>query len=248
MALFEHRKKKTPEEEAADRVQLYFDEHFRKELQNLGRTYFEKIIKEDAERFKQSLDGTIDEVREDLKDHITKRLDPTIAQVNKEIKLHIIEQLDTQFVEYTKAVKDAQDTALQSLSRTTEALHEQHKQLSAVLQQNVANQSALLINVFEENRARFASMKDAQDAALQSLAQTAQAIETERQQLSEVIQKNAAVHEQKLVDAFEQNMAIIVERYLLGAVGEEFDLEAQMPSIIKQLEANKQAMADDMKL
>lgn len=249
MGLFKDKKqKKTPEEQAADKVELYFDERFRKELQGIGRAYFEKIITEDAERFKEDLSRTITEVNKELKEHITQRLDPTIAEVNKELKLHIMEQLDTQFIEYTKAIKEAQDTALQSLARTTETLHEQHKQLSATLQQNVANQSTLLVNVFEENRARFAAMKDAQDAALQQLAQTAQAIEAERQQLSDVLQKNAAAHEQKLVDAFEQNMAIVVERYVLAAVGDEFDLKAQMPSIIKQLEANKQAIADDMKL
>lgn len=248
MALFDHKKKKTPEELAADKVELYFDERFRKELQGIGRAYFEKIIKEDAERFKEDLNSTITEVKSELKGHIVERLDPTIAQVNKELKLHIMEQLDTQFVEYTKAIKDAQDAALESLARTTEALHAQHEQLSTNLQQNVANQSALLINVFEENRARFAAMKDAQDAALQQLAQTAQAIEAERQELSDILQKNAAAHEQKLIDAFQQNMAVVVQKWVLEAVGDEFDLKAQMPSIIKQMETNQQAIADDMKL
>ncbi len=51
-----------------------------------------------------------------------------------------------------------------------------------------------------------------------------------------------------LVDAFQQNMARIIEHYLLTAVGEKYDLKAQLPSIIQQMEANKQAIVDDMKL
>lgn len=51
-----------------------------------------------------------------------------------------------------------------------------------------------------------------------------------------------------LVDAFEQNMAQIIEHYLLGALGDQYDLKAQLPSIIKQMQDNKQAIVDDMKL
>lgn len=246
--MFKHTDKKTPEEVAAEKVELYFDEHFRKELQQIGKAYFEKIIREDAERFRDDLSATVEEVKADLKDHITRQLDPTVSQVNHEVKLHIIEQLDGQFTQYAKALKDAQDTALASLARSTATLEAQHKQLSESLQQNVANQSQLLINVFEENKARFAAMKENQDAAVQAFARTAQEIEAERAQLSEIVKQNASAHETKRIAAFEQNMAIVVEQYVLGAVGDEFDLKAQMPSIIKQLEANKQAMMDDMKL
>jgi hypothetical protein len=43
-------------------------------------------------------------------------------------------------------------------------------------------------------------------------------------------------------------MAQIVEHYLLGALGDQFDMKAQLPSILQQLEENKQAIVDDMKL
>jgi hypothetical protein len=51
-----------------------------------------------------------------------------------------------------------------------------------------------------------------------------------------------------LVTAFESNMAQIVEHYLLGALGDQYDLKAQLPSIIKQMEANKDVIVEDMKL
>lgn len=43
-------------------------------------------------------------------------------------------------------------------------------------------------------------------------------------------------------------MARILEHYLIGALGEQTHFKAQLPSIIEQLEKNKQAMMDDMKL
>ena len=43
-------------------------------------------------------------------------------------------------------------------------------------------------------------------------------------------------------------MAQVVEHYLLGALGDQYDVKAQLPSIIKQLEDNKQVIVDDMKL
>ena len=43
-------------------------------------------------------------------------------------------------------------------------------------------------------------------------------------------------------------MARIIEHYLLEALGDQYDLKAQLPAIIQQLETNKQAIVDDMKL
>jgi hypothetical protein len=54
--------------------------------------------------------------------------------------------------------------------------------------------------------------------------------------------------EEALINGFESNMARIIEQYLLGALGDQYDLKAQLPSIIGQMEANKQAIVDDMKL
>jgi hypothetical protein len=54
--------------------------------------------------------------------------------------------------------------------------------------------------------------------------------------------------EAALLKVFEENMAKIIENYVLQAVGEQFDLKAQLPAIIAQLEANKQSIMEDMKL
>jgi hypothetical protein len=91
-------------------------------------------------------------------------------------------------------------------------------------------------------------MKEAQDAALKWLNQSAQALNDQYQTINTTLQKNVAAQQEMLVSGFQSNMAAIVEHYLLGALGDQYDLKAQLPAIIKQMEENKQAIADDMKL
>lgn len=43
-------------------------------------------------------------------------------------------------------------------------------------------------------------------------------------------------------------MAQIIEHYLLETLGQQFDLKAQLPYIIEQMEANKKDMIEDMQL
>lgn len=249
MGLFKHKQAKgmSPDDMAAAE-QHFLDENFREELRNHGRLYFEKVINENGVLFKQDLDATITQINADLKDHTIKQLDETIAQISTELKDHVTKQLDEHFMEYDKAMKTAQDEALQSITRSAQAFQDQHAQLTTTLQKSIANQEVMMSSVFEQNMARMTATKDVQDAALVSLNESAKSIQDKYQELSAALESNVASQEAMLVNAFEQNMARIIEHYLLGALGDQYDLKAQLPSIIKQMEANKQAIADDMKL
>lgn len=300
MGLFKskHTENKSPADEAADAVTEVFDEQYREELRSNGREYFKKVIDENSALFKEDLDITIADIGTELKAYMTKRLDATIADVNTEINRQLKERL----VEYDRVTKDAQDQAVQSLNRNAVALHEKYQQLSQTLQQTIASQEAMMIGVFEENKARMTETQDAQDealeeldrnvqasqeraekfsstlqksftdqenmmtnvfeenmarvtetkeaqaTALESLNRSAKALEEQHEQLAQTLQKTVADQETILVKVFEDNMAQIIEHYLLGALGDQFDMKAQLPLIIKQMETNKQAIVDDMKL
>lgn len=226
----------------------FLDEYFREELRNRGRWYFEKIINENGSLFKKDLDATVDQIDAELKEHVTKQLDAAIAQINAELKIHVTQQIDTQFAEYSQTMKVAQDTALKAMTDSAAALQAQHKQLSETLQKHVADQNAILHSAYQESRAQVATMKDSQRVALEWLKSSVQAMQEQYQQLGTTLQNNVAAQQSMLIGAFESNMALVVEHYLLGALGDQYDLKAQLPSIIKQMEANKQAMVDDMKL
>lgn len=236
------------DDEALELEQHFFDENFREELRNHGRLFFEKVIKENGGIFKQDLDATLSEVSADLKDRVVKQLDTSIAQVNAELKEYATKQLDERFASYGKEMKDAQDATLQSLSRSAQTMQDQQQLLNATLQKSVAAQEAMLNQASQENIARLTSMKNAQDLGLQSLTRTTEALEEQYKELSTTLKKSIETQEEMLITAFQENMAQIIEHYLLGALGEQYDLKAQLPSIIEQMEANKQAIVDDMRV
>jgi uncharacterized protein YbjQ (UPF0145 family) len=92
------------------------------------------------------------------------------------------------------------------------------------------------------------AMKEAQELALASLQKTAADIEAQRAALSDAMQNDVAQREAALLKVYEENMAKIVEHYVLQALGDQFDLKSQLPYIIQQVEANKQNIIEDMRL
>jgi len=246
MGLF-HKDKKHDDGEAPN-VEHFFDEYFQEELRNHGRWYFEKVISENGTIFKQELEGTIERINTELKERIDAQLDASVAQINTNIEEHINNRLDAQFVEYAKVVKEAQDAALASLNKSAQAVLDQNTQLSTTLQSSIQSQEEALKKSSEQNLARLEEMKASQDAALEKLTAGAKAVEEQYQNLSADLEKRVAEQEEMRVDAFKDNMAKIIEHYLLGALGDQYDMKAQLPSIIAQLETNKQAIVDDMQL
>jgi uncharacterized protein YbjQ (UPF0145 family) len=92
------------------------------------------------------------------------------------------------------------------------------------------------------------AMKQAQELALASLQKTAEDVEAQRVQLAEALKKDVAEREASLLKVYEENMAKIVEHYVLQALGDQMDLKSQLPYIIAQMEANKAAIMEDMRL
>jgi len=254
MGLFQHKKEvqeQTPEEKATDAIEQIFDDEFREEMRARARSYFDRVVNENAALFKQDLDATVAHINTELKQHAARQLDDQLVEIshaNSELKESVTRQLKERFDEYDKTIKSAENAARGSIARSNQTLEDQYRQLNTVLQKNIARQDTMMMAAFEENKARIATTKDAQDAALQWLSRSAQALQDQHQQLSTALQQNVVRQEELLLTAFEQNMARIVEHYLLGALGDQYDMKAQLPSIIKQMEANKQAIVDDMKL
>ena len=299
MALFKTKPdKKSPEDEAAQLAADLFDETYKEELRNYGREYFRQVIDKSTANLKNDVDASIAGISQGLKEYMLGQLDATVARINSDLTRH----LDRRLAEYDRVTREAQDLAVQSLNRNAHALHEKYQQLSQTLQQTIASQEAMMITVFEENRARMASTQSAQesvmsslndnvessrqqskqlkekleqsvaqleadmrrvleeskaridaanqaqDSTLKTLSASASNLESQYQQLSDTIQKSVDQQKDMMVGAFTENMARIIEHYLLEALGDQYDVKAQLPGIIEQLQQNKQVIADDMKL
>lgn len=90
------------------------------------------------------------------------------------------------------------------------------------------------------------SITDAKQLALESINKTQQAIEDQRKVMSAQLQQEIANEKARLVKRFEDNMADIVNHYVLMAIGDQIDLNDQLEYILSDLEANKEAIIKDI--
>ncbi len=91
------------------------------------------------------------------------------------------------------------------------------------------------------------SIMDAKQLAIESIQKTNTAIDEQRQQLGQQLQQEITAEKQNLLKRFEDNMADIVNHYVLAAVGDQIDLNDQLDYILADLESNKQAMIEDIR-
>ncbi len=165
--------KATYEDQAKADVEHIFNDDFRQELRNRGRLYFEKIINDNAMFLQQDL-----------------RL--TTSQLNEYIKKEITQKLQDEFVKYEQTIRDANQIALESITKTNKAL------------------------------------------------------ETETQALSAQLQQEFSAEKARLIKRFEDNMAEIVNYYVLSAVGSQVDLNDQLSFILNDLQENKDEIIKDI--
>ena len=90
------------------------------------------------------------------------------------------------------------------------------------------------------------SIMDAKQLAIDAIEKTNAAVDEQRKLLGEELQKE--VHDQKihLIKHFEENMADVINHYVLSAIGNQIDLTDQLEYILAELEANKAAIVEDI--
>jgi hypothetical protein len=90
------------------------------------------------------------------------------------------------------------------------------------------------------------SITDAKQLAIDSINKTQEAIEEQRKSMSEQLAKELADEKVRLTKRFEENMADIVNHYVLASVGDQIDLNDQLEYILASLEENKEAIIKDI--
>lgn len=160
-------------EKAEEDVEHIFNDEFREELRNRGRLHFEKIIGENAMFLQQDL-----------------RL--TTSQLNEYMKAEITRTLQEEFSKYEESITDAKQMAIESITKTQEAIEQQRQQMSKQIKEEADKERALLVKRFEDN------------------------------------------------------MADIINHYVLAAIGNQIDLNDQLEFILNDLETNKEAIIRDI--
>lgn len=122
----------------------------------------------------------------------------------------------------------------QDLRLTTSQLNEYMKtEIMRVLQEEFSK--------YEE------SITTAKDLALESIEKTKSVIEQQRLLLEQQLSEEATKEKERIIEHFENNMADILNHYILEAIGNEIDMTSQLDYIFANLEENKQAIIEDVK-
>lgn len=100
----------------------------------------------------------------------------------------------------------------------------------------------------EEFAAYQQSIKDVQQAAVDSINNTVVSAQQQQELLVRKMHEDTEMQKAKIMADFEKNMAEIVNQYILTAVGNEIDLKEQLPFILREMEAQKEMMKKDMLL
>lgn len=91
------------------------------------------------------------------------------------------------------------------------------------------------------------SISDAKQIALGSIEKTITTIEQQRTFMEQQLQAQSQANKARIIKQFEQDMANIVNHYVVKAIGDQIDLSDQLEYILAQLEANKAAILEDVR-
>lgn len=91
------------------------------------------------------------------------------------------------------------------------------------------------------------AITDAKQLAVESIQKTKTAIDEQRQTLTEELEKQLREEKDQRLAQFDKRMAEVVNHYVLQAIGNQIDLSDQLEYILGELEANKQAILEDVK-
>ncbi|CAN5406325.1 hypothetical protein BH09PAT4_BH09PAT4_01270 [soil metagenome] len=90
------------------------------------------------------------------------------------------------------------------------------------------------------------SIMDAKQLAIDAIEKTNTAVDEQRKALSEELQKEIKEQKIHLIKHFEENMADVINHYVLSAIGNQIDLTDQLEYILAELEASKADIVEDI--
>lgn len=90
------------------------------------------------------------------------------------------------------------------------------------------------------------SIQDAKQLALDSIQKTKVAVEQQREIMNDQLVKEITIEKERTINRFSNNMADVVNHYVLAAIGNQINLEDQLEYILGELERNKQAIVEDI--
>jgi F0F1-type ATP synthase membrane subunit b/b' len=90
------------------------------------------------------------------------------------------------------------------------------------------------------------SITDAKQMAVDSITKTQETIEQQREAMGQQLAQEVAAEKARMLKRFEDNMADIVNHYVLAAIGNQIDLNDQLEYVLAELNENKKDIMEDI--
>lgn len=144
------------------------------------------------------------------------------------------------------AMQEEQEKTFEQLRQSIAETQRQSDELRQAMKRDADEQSEQLRSLYSENEGKTAELKQAQAAVIASLQQTVASLEAQQTQLQRLITDAIARQKSLATELINENMARIVEHYLVGALGERSSLVKDLPTILEKMDESKRDMMDDM--
>ena len=90
------------------------------------------------------------------------------------------------------------------------------------------------------------AISDAKQLAVESIEKTKTTIDEQRQTLTTRLEKEVTDEKARRIQRFDENMADVINHYVLAAIGNQIDLNDQLEYILGELEKNKKEILQDV--
>jgi hypothetical protein len=90
------------------------------------------------------------------------------------------------------------------------------------------------------------AISDAKQLAVESIEKTKATIDEQRQILTAQLEKEVTDEKARRIQRFDENMADVINHYVLAAIGNQIDLNDQLEYILGELEKNKKEILQDV--
>lgn len=90
------------------------------------------------------------------------------------------------------------------------------------------------------------AISDAKQLAVESIQKTKETIDEQRSALGTQLEKEISDEKARRIKRFDENMADVINHYVLAAIGNQIDLNDQLDYILTELETNKAAILEDV--
>src|SRR5690606_29865907 len=122
------------------------------------------------------------------------------------------------------AIQSEQTKTLEQLRASEEAARRESEELAKELRQRISEQANRLEHVYKENIDTVEKTQSAQAAMLETLTRTTEALQSQYDQLNQLLEKTITDQKEMVAGIINDNMARIVEHYLIGALGEQSNI------------------------